>query len=88
LKFEGLMRATSLSFSRNVISAIVGGVLALQPGSVSRVAAQATAARAPLDSWGDFRGLVDIGGGRRIYLKCRGTGGPTVVLEAGYRSSA
>jgi pimeloyl-ACP methyl ester carboxylesterase len=32
--------------------------------------------------------LIDIGGGRRIYLECRGTGSPTVVLEAGYRSSA
>jgi pimeloyl-ACP methyl ester carboxylesterase len=37
---------------------------------------------------GDFTGLVDIGGGRRLYLECRGTGSPTVVLEAGYRSSA
>jgi pimeloyl-ACP methyl ester carboxylesterase len=35
----------------------------------------------------DFAGLVDIGGGRRIYLECRGAGSPTVVLEAGYRSS-
>ena len=36
---------------------------------------------------GDFAGLIDIGGGRRIYLESRGTGTPTVVLEAGYRSS-
>lgn len=37
---------------------------------------------------GDFAGLVDIGGGRRLYLDCRGEGGPTVLLEAGYRSTA
>src|SRR5256885_1945416 len=37
---------------------------------------------------GDFAGLIDIGGGRRLYLECRGTGSPVVVLEAGYRSSA
>ena len=37
---------------------------------------------------GDFAGLVDIGAGRRLYLECRGTGSPVVVLEAGYRSSA
>ena len=37
---------------------------------------------------GDFAGLVDIGPGRRLYLECRGTGSPVVVLEAGYRSSA
>ena len=32
---------------------------------------------------GDFSGRVAIRGGRRIYLECRGTGTPTVVLEAG-----
>ena len=32
---------------------------------------------------GDFSGLVDIGGGRRMYLQCRGQGGPTVVLLSG-----
>jgi pimeloyl-ACP methyl ester carboxylesterase len=69
-------------------AAIIGGPLALQPSAVSRVAAQTTAAPALPDSRSDFGGLVDIGGGRRIYLECRGAGGPTVVLEAGYRASA
>src|SRR5437763_9904881 len=32
-------------------------------------------------------GLVDIGGGRKIYLKCRGTGSPTVVLISGTRGA-
>ncbi len=32
--------------------------------------------------------LIDIGGGRGLYLECHGAGGPTVVLEAGYRSPA
>ena len=35
---------------------------------------------------GDFAGLVDIGGGRRLYLECRGRGSPTVLLEAGLLS--
>jgi hypothetical protein len=39
------------------------------------------------DAQADFAGLIDIRGGRRIYLECRGTGSPSVVLEAGYRSS-
>ncbi len=30
----------------------------------------------------DFSGLVDIGG-RSLYLECRGSGSPTVILEAG-----
>jgi CubicO group peptidase (beta-lactamase class C family)/pimeloyl-ACP methyl ester carboxylesterase len=32
---------------------------------------------------GDFAGMVDIGGGRKMYLECRGTGSPTVVLVSG-----
>jgi pimeloyl-ACP methyl ester carboxylesterase len=31
--------------------------------------------------------LVDIGGGRKMYLECRGTGSPTVVLISGTRSA-
>lgn len=31
----------------------------------------------------DFAGLVDLGHGRSIYLECRGSGGPTVILVAG-----
>jgi pimeloyl-ACP methyl ester carboxylesterase len=39
---------------------------------------------------GTFAGLVDIdsGSGRKMYLKCRGTGSPTVVLVGGLRASA
>ena len=36
----------------------------------------------------DFAGLVDIGGGRKMYLECRGAGSPTVVLVAGLKASA
>src|SRR5881394_3353708 len=36
----------------------------------------------------DFAGLVDIGGGRKMYLKCSGRGSPTVVLVGGLRASA
>ena len=31
----------------------------------------------------DFSGLVGIGGGRRMYLECRGAGSPTVLLVSG-----
>ena len=33
------------------------------------------------------RGLVDIGGGRKMYLECRGAGSPTVVLISGTRGA-
>ena len=31
----------------------------------------------------DFSGLVDIGGGREMYMECQGTGYPTVVFASG-----
>jgi len=37
---------------------------------------------------GDFAGLVEIGDGRKMYLECRGSGSPTVILESGYRNDA
>jgi pimeloyl-ACP methyl ester carboxylesterase len=37
---------------------------------------------------GDFAGLVDIGGGRKLYLECKGSGKPIVILEAGLRNRA
>jgi pimeloyl-ACP methyl ester carboxylesterase len=36
----------------------------------------------------NFAGLVDIGGGRKMYLKCSGRGSPTAVLVGGLRASA
>ena len=36
----------------------------------------------------DFAGLVDIGGGRKIYMTCRGKGSPTVVLVSGLGNAA
>src|SRR6266496_2217942 len=36
----------------------------------------------------NFAGLVDIGGGRKMYLKCSGRGSPIVVLVGGLRASA
>ncbi len=71
-----------------IFCAIACGVLTLQFVMMARLAAQEITAPVTPASQGDFGGLVDIGGGRHVYLECRGTGSPTVVLEAGYRSSA
>ena len=35
----------------------------------------------------NYGGLVDIGQGRKMYLECRGTGSPTVVLISGTRGA-
>jgi pimeloyl-ACP methyl ester carboxylesterase len=37
---------------------------------------------------GDFTGPVDIGGGRQMYLECRGAGAPTVFIVPGARAAA
>jgi len=37
---------------------------------------------------GDFAGTVDIGNGRKIYIECRGTGSPTVLIVPGARAAA
>jgi D-alanyl-D-alanine carboxypeptidase len=49
-------------------------------GAVALVVTPAAAA--------DFAGLVDIGGGRKMYLECSGTGSPTVVLISGKGNAA
>src|SRR5207237_756410 len=53
--------------------------------SAPQVALQSSA---PVPASGDFSGLVNIGAGRKMYLKCSGSGSPTVILEAGYRNDA
>src|ERR1051326_8851194 len=57
----------------------------LQRNSAPPVASQDNAKVPPS---GDFVGLVDIGAGRKMYLKCSGSGSPTVILESGYRNDA
>jgi pimeloyl-ACP methyl ester carboxylesterase len=56
--------------------------------SASSESSEATQAATVEESDSDFAGLVDIGGGRQIYLECRGTGSPAVVLESGLRGAA
>ena len=41
-----------------------------------------------LAAGGDLAGKVDIGGGRKMYLECRGTGSPTVFIVPGGRAAA
>jgi pimeloyl-ACP methyl ester carboxylesterase len=56
--------------------------------SASSEPSEATQDTAVEESEGDFAGLVDIGGGRQMYMECSGTGSPTVVLESGLRGAA
>jgi hypothetical protein len=55
--------------------------------ALSVLLASAQAAE-PIATSGDFSGLIDIGGGRKLFLECKGTGSPVVILEAGLRNRA
>ena len=69
----------------SITVALVGG-LGSATAAQGRAAAHnaiAPSDRAASSGNRDFARRVAITGGRRIYLECRGTGSPTVVLEAG-----
>ena len=81
------------------LSGFVARRRAVQVASLMAVAVLAAACGAPNPSLGesggdptadqgrstqpDSAGLVDLGNGRSIFMECRGSGGPTVVLVAG-----
>ncbi|MFE2143410.1 alpha/beta fold hydrolase [Streptomyces sp. NPDC059456] len=79
-------------------AALVATVLAAVPGCGRPAAVRGTPApsasasvspsgptgRAPRD----FAGRIDIGGGRNLWLSCKGSGSPTVVLESGLHDSS
>jgi pimeloyl-ACP methyl ester carboxylesterase len=61
------------------------GVLALVAPSPGAAEATREAAGQPSPAQGgDFAGRVEIAGGRKLYLECRGQGRPTVILVSGY----
>lgn len=62
----------------------LGRVLAVVIGAAALIGSHAASRSTALAGQSDFAGLVDIGGGRRMYLECRGQGGPTVILVSGY----
>jgi pimeloyl-ACP methyl ester carboxylesterase len=66
-----------------------GLVVVLVVLSLSTTTAHAGVVQAPASAGsGDLAGLVDIGSGRQMYLDCRGSGSPTVVLLSGYGNAS
>jgi pimeloyl-ACP methyl ester carboxylesterase len=63
-------------FAALALTAIGGGYATLR-NATSQPAAQLSGSR-----------LIDVGGGRRLYIRCAGSGGPSVVLEPGLGESA
>ncbi|MFI1395997.1 alpha/beta fold hydrolase [Streptomyces sp. NPDC020681] len=78
-----------------VVLASTAAALMLLPACDTVPADRAAAATAPATGTGttatasgDVARQVDIGGGRKIYLRCRGSGSPTVVLVSGLHDSS
>jgi pimeloyl-ACP methyl ester carboxylesterase len=74
-----LMLATVLALALGAVPLIAGGAGATTSSAADKAASSPSA---------DFSGLVDIGGGRKIYMTCRGKGSPTVVLVSGLGNAA
>ena len=56
-------------------------------GAIALLSACAVARGEP-EPPAETAGTFDVGGGRMMYMECRGTGSPTVVLVSGQRASA
>src|SRR5215212_577908 len=65
-------------------------VVVVLSGAATALAASSSAndpAKGDSGNHKDFAGLVDIGGGRKMYMECHGKGSPTVVLVSGFRGA-
>jgi pimeloyl-ACP methyl ester carboxylesterase len=81
-----LMLATALLALALVAAGCSGG--SSSDTSTSSESSETTQDTAVVESEDDFAGLVDIGGGRQMYMECTGTGSPTVVLVSGLGNAA
>jgi pimeloyl-ACP methyl ester carboxylesterase len=68
-----------------LVAALAGGLIwaAPAPAEKSEPGPTSSPAGAPTAAHGYFARRVAIRGRRKLYLECRGSGSPTVVLEAG-----
>ncbi|MGW6572788.1 alpha/beta fold hydrolase [Streptomyces sp. NPDC054945] len=68
---------------------LTAALLAAVPGCGGPSALRGSpSAPSSVPATGDFSGQVEVGGGRKIYLSCKGSGSPTVILEAGLHDSS
>ena len=70
-----------------VLASIVAVVLSAAGTALAASPSDDNSAKGNSANNKDFSGLVDIGGGRKMYLECHGKGSPTVVLVSGARGA-
>ena len=76
-----MSKKTMMLLLASAVAVVLGAAataLAASPSASNHTAAKGNSAKNK-----DFTGLVDIGGGRQMYMECRGKGFPTVVFVAG-----
>jgi pimeloyl-ACP methyl ester carboxylesterase len=64
--------------------ALTGALIVVAPPAGAADLTRAAAGRPSPAQARDFAGRVELPGGRRLYLECRGHGRPTVILVSGY----
>ncbi|MER7824062.1 alpha/beta hydrolase [Streptomyces sp. NPDC096097] len=68
---------------------LTAALLAAVPGCGGPSALHGTPpAPSSVPATGDFSGQVEVGGGRKVYLSCKGSGSPVVILESGLHDSS
>src|ERR671921_852200 len=75
----------------SIVAVVLGAAataLAASPSHNNHSATKGNPAKGHAGNNKDFAGLVDIGGGRKIYMECQGKGRPTVVFVAGAQDRA
>jgi pimeloyl-ACP methyl ester carboxylesterase len=87
--------ATSRALRRGQVVALAAAALLMascgsspRRGSQDTSAPRLTTTAADARTRHDITGAVDVGGGRKIYVECRGQGSPTVVLISGKGNGA
>lgn len=73
---------SALVRSRSLV--LVATIAALGVAAALLGSARPSGAAPPAAAKGSFAGLVEIDGGRKLFLECRGSGGPTVVFISGF----
>jgi hypothetical protein len=76
--------------TRPASAALLVAVAGIAAVAAPSVAQSSHRARKPAGSprYGNFAGGIDIGSGRKLYLRCAGRGRPTVILESGIHDSS
>jgi pimeloyl-ACP methyl ester carboxylesterase len=69
-----------------IVIAIAAALAAVAAGTPAQATTASQGKATPVS--GNFAGQIAIGNGRKLYLRCKGRGRPTVVLESGIHDSS